>query len=171
MILQPRRKRLSHAEITDCRTRPFYDLTFLFLKAQPILSPRFCRLRQYNILYICGTDEYGTASETKVSVKVVAVFVWRYRKWNHSSFTPFLLLLTSSHHRILLLPLYFLPLYVFSSISFPFILLLLHLFARLFLVPLILLLVILFTYDPLFCCSLANTCMKALAVNIELLLV
>ncbi|CAB3990994.1 methionine--tRNA ligase, cytoplasmic-like, partial [Paramuricea clavata] len=26
---------------------------------------RFCRLRQYNILYICGTDEYGTASETK----------------------------------------------------------------------------------------------------------
>jgi hypothetical protein len=28
---------------------------------------RFCRLRQYNILYICGTDEYGTASETKVS--------------------------------------------------------------------------------------------------------
>ena len=66
MILQPRRKRLSHAEITDCRTRPFYDLTFLFLKAQPILSPRFCRLRQYNILYICGTDEYGTASETKV---------------------------------------------------------------------------------------------------------
>ena len=159
MILQPRRKRLSHAEITDCRTRPFYDLTFLFLKAQPILSPRFCRLRQYNILYICGTDEYGTASETKVSVKVVAVFVWRYRKWNRSSFTPFLSLLHS-----------------ISSTYFTFIPFLLHFFslhsfASSFLVPLILLLVILFTYDHLFCCSLTNPCMKALAVNIELLLV
>lgn len=27
---------------------------------------RYCRLRQYNTLYICGTDEYGTATETKV---------------------------------------------------------------------------------------------------------
>ena len=27
---------------------------------------RFCRLRGYNTLYICGTDEYGTATETKV---------------------------------------------------------------------------------------------------------
>ncbi|XP_029187944.2 methionine--tRNA ligase, cytoplasmic-like isoform X2 [Acropora millepora] len=26
---------------------------------------RYCRLRQYNTLYICGTDEYGTATETK----------------------------------------------------------------------------------------------------------
>ncbi|XP_074366827.1 putative methionine--tRNA ligase isoform X2 [Apium graveolens] len=26
---------------------------------------RFCRLRGYNVLYICGTDEYGTATETK----------------------------------------------------------------------------------------------------------
>ena len=26
---------------------------------------RYCRLRNYNILYICGTDEYGTATETK----------------------------------------------------------------------------------------------------------
>lgn len=26
---------------------------------------RFCRLRDYNTLYICGTDEYGTATETK----------------------------------------------------------------------------------------------------------
>jgi len=26
---------------------------------------RFCRLRGYNTLYICGTDEYGTATETK----------------------------------------------------------------------------------------------------------
>jgi len=26
---------------------------------------RFCRLRSYNTLYICGTDEYGTSTETK----------------------------------------------------------------------------------------------------------
>ncbi|KAJ0980123.1 hypothetical protein J5N97_008378 [Dioscorea zingiberensis] len=26
---------------------------------------RFCRLRGYNVIYICGTDEYGTATETK----------------------------------------------------------------------------------------------------------
>ncbi|XP_048435532.1 probable methionine--tRNA ligase isoform X2 [Pyrus x bretschneideri] len=26
---------------------------------------RYCRLRGYNTLYICGTDEYGTATETK----------------------------------------------------------------------------------------------------------
>ena len=26
---------------------------------------RFCRLMGYNVLYICGTDEYGTATEVK----------------------------------------------------------------------------------------------------------
>ncbi|KAJ4731544.1 Methionine--tRNA ligase [Rhynchospora pubera] len=26
---------------------------------------RYCRNRGYNIIYICGTDEYGTATETK----------------------------------------------------------------------------------------------------------
>ena len=26
---------------------------------------RFCRLRAHNVVYICGTDEYGTATETK----------------------------------------------------------------------------------------------------------
>jgi methionyl-tRNA synthetase len=26
---------------------------------------RFCRLRRYETLYVCGTDEYGTATETK----------------------------------------------------------------------------------------------------------
>ena len=30
-----------------------------------ILFCRFCRLRNINTLYICGTDEYGTATETK----------------------------------------------------------------------------------------------------------
>ena len=27
---------------------------------------RYCRLRGYNVLQICGTDEYGTTTETKV---------------------------------------------------------------------------------------------------------
>lgn len=27
---------------------------------------RFCRARGYNTLFVCGTDEYGTATETKV---------------------------------------------------------------------------------------------------------
>lgn len=26
---------------------------------------RYARLRNYNALYLCGTDEYGTATETK----------------------------------------------------------------------------------------------------------
>lgn len=26
---------------------------------------RYCRLRNYNSIYVCGTDEYGTATETK----------------------------------------------------------------------------------------------------------
>lgn len=26
---------------------------------------RYCRQRNYNVLYVCGTDEYGTATETK----------------------------------------------------------------------------------------------------------
>jgi methionyl-tRNA synthetase len=26
---------------------------------------RFCRGRGYNTVYVCGTDEYGTATETK----------------------------------------------------------------------------------------------------------
>ena len=26
---------------------------------------RYCRARGYNTIYICGTDEYGTATETK----------------------------------------------------------------------------------------------------------
>lgn len=27
---------------------------------------RFCRARGYNTIFVCGTDEYGTATETKV---------------------------------------------------------------------------------------------------------
>ena len=34
---------------------------------------RFCRNRGYDTLYICGTDEYGTATETKAIEEKVAV--------------------------------------------------------------------------------------------------
>ncbi len=27
---------------------------------------RYCRARGHNCIYVCGTDEYGTATETKV---------------------------------------------------------------------------------------------------------
>ena len=27
---------------------------------------RYCKSRGYNCIYMCGTDEYGTATETKV---------------------------------------------------------------------------------------------------------
>lgn len=30
-----------------------------------LLMHRYCQLRNYNCLYISGTDEYGTATETK----------------------------------------------------------------------------------------------------------
>ena len=41
---------------------------------------RYCRLRNYNTLYICGTDEYGTATETKaleegLTPKVLLLFM------------------------------------------------------------------------------------------------
>ncbi len=29
---------------------------------------RFTRARGYNTLFVCGTDEYGTATETKVDI-------------------------------------------------------------------------------------------------------
>lgn len=33
--------------------------------SQPTPTCRYCRLRNWNTLYVCGTDEYGTATETK----------------------------------------------------------------------------------------------------------
>ena len=32
---------------------------------------RYCRSRGYNCIYMCGTDEYGTATETKVRLASV----------------------------------------------------------------------------------------------------
>ena len=43
-----------------------FVLCFTCLYHISFLQNRFCRLRNYNTLYICGTDEYGTATETRV---------------------------------------------------------------------------------------------------------
>ncbi|KAG0416122.1 hypothetical protein HPB47_006728 [Ixodes persulcatus] len=37
----------------------------LISRTGPLCNNRYCRLRNWNTLYICGTDEYGTATETK----------------------------------------------------------------------------------------------------------
>ena len=34
-------------------------------KCYACTTNRYCKLRKYNVLYVCGTDEYGTATETK----------------------------------------------------------------------------------------------------------
>jgi hypothetical protein len=47
---------------------------------------RYCRSRGYNIIFMCGTDEYGTATETKVCVCGccgcfgVALYAWGVRR-------------------------------------------------------------------------------------------
>jgi len=59
---------------------------------------RFCRLRGYETLYICGTDEYGTATETKAQEEGVSprALCDRYHalheeiyKWFNISFDKF----------------------------------------------------------------------------------
>ena len=40
---------------------------------------RYCRERHLNCIYICGTDEYGTATETKAQVWVISI-QWSYSK-------------------------------------------------------------------------------------------
>lgn len=48
---------------------PIFLLLIAYTKWTGVLSAdvfaRYCRIRGYNIIYICGTDEYGTATETK----------------------------------------------------------------------------------------------------------
>ena len=39
--------------------RPLF-ISFIF-----IFNLRYCRLRNYNTLYMCGTDKYGAATDTR----------------------------------------------------------------------------------------------------------
>ena len=59
---------------------------------------RYCRLRGYNCVYICGTDEYGTATETKaleegLSPQEICVKYFKIHKeiydWFHIDFDYF----------------------------------------------------------------------------------
>jgi methionyl-tRNA synthetase len=59
---------------------------------------RFCRLRGYETLYVCGTDEYGTATETRAAVEGISPreLCDRYYKmhsdiyrWFHIAFDKF----------------------------------------------------------------------------------
>ena len=44
----------------------WFDLIWFWLGVLSAdVFARYCRLRDYNAIYICGTDEYGTATETK----------------------------------------------------------------------------------------------------------
>ncbi|KAJ0170340.1 hypothetical protein K1T71_014268 [Dendrolimus kikuchii] len=43
---------------------------------------RYCRICDYNTLYICGTDEYGTATETKICDKYFEIHNSVYRWFN-----------------------------------------------------------------------------------------
>jgi len=51
------------------RVHSFEIHVYLLILRSGVLSAdvfaRYCRLRGYNAIYICGTDEYGTATETK----------------------------------------------------------------------------------------------------------
>ncbi|KAM0951328.1 putative methionine--tRNA ligase [Dioscorea sansibarensis] len=70
---------------------------------------RFCRLRGYNVVYICGTDEYGTATETKaleekcspqeICDKYHSIHNEVY-KWFHISFDKFGRTSTPQHTEI-----------------------------------------------------------------------
>lgn len=47
----------------------YFEVFFLGCIFVGVLSAdvfaRYCRIRGYNAIYMCGTDEYGTATETK----------------------------------------------------------------------------------------------------------
>jgi len=53
----------------DCYFQVLFEFMECFCFLIGVLSAdvyaRYCRLRGYNAIYICGTDEYGTATETK----------------------------------------------------------------------------------------------------------
>ena len=67
------RKFRTKVPATKCATRDIlYLLDFKlfqrftsYSKYGQLFVFRYCRLRDYQCLYICGTDEYGTATETK----------------------------------------------------------------------------------------------------------
>ena len=48
---------------------------------------RYCRVTGYNTLYICGTDEYGTATETKERINKFQAILGQKAVLNESCVT------------------------------------------------------------------------------------
>ncbi len=72
------RKEVSDLDPVPLLADPFNNrCSFLLASRPPVLCSadvyaRFCRSRGYNVVYVCGTDEYGTATETKVTSRSAA---------------------------------------------------------------------------------------------------
>lgn len=62
-IINPMKKRLITSALPYVNNIPHLGNLTQVLSAD--VFARFCRLRGYETLYVCGTDEYGTASETR----------------------------------------------------------------------------------------------------------
>lgn len=48
-----------------CLEKLIFGICFGLAVLSADVFARYCRMRDYNVIYICGTDEYGTATETK----------------------------------------------------------------------------------------------------------
>ena len=57
------KKKLITSALPYVKISPFRQYYRFFLSAD--VYARYCRLRGYDTLYICATDEYGTATEIK----------------------------------------------------------------------------------------------------------
>ena len=62
-IVQAMKRRLITSALPYVNNVPHLGNLIQVLSAD--IFARFCRLRGYETLYVCGTDEYGTATETK----------------------------------------------------------------------------------------------------------
>ncbi|MBN2478136.1 methionine--tRNA ligase [Candidatus Micrarchaeota archaeon] len=63
-LLEPEKKRLITSALPYVNNVPHLGNIIGCVLSADVFA-RFCRSRGYNTLFICGTDEYGTATETK----------------------------------------------------------------------------------------------------------
>jgi len=61
--INPDKRRLITAALPYVNNEPHLGNLIQVLSADAFA--RFCRLKGYETFYVCGTDEYGTATETK----------------------------------------------------------------------------------------------------------
>ncbi len=70
IIITPMKKRLITSALPYVNNIPHLGNLTQVLSAD--VFARFCRLRGYETLYVCGTDEYGTATETRAAKEGVS---------------------------------------------------------------------------------------------------